>query len=125
MPDLTCNMNAQLAKGSLNQSLVASGVTANCSASGINTLTLTPGTNAAGTVAITTATLSSVGLFFARNLSTVATATVSFGQLSAGALVPCVSLKGGEAAVGRLAAGNYAAQANMTGTQLVISIVEG
>jgi hypothetical protein len=125
MPDLTWNINAQLAKGSLNQSLVASGVTANCSASGINTLTLTPGTNAAGTVAITTATLSSVGLFFARNLSTVATATVSFGQLSAGALVPCVSLKGGEAAVGRLAAGNYAAQANMTGTQLVISIVEG
>jgi hypothetical protein len=125
MPDLTWNINAQLAKGSLNQSLVASGVTANCSASGINTLTLTPGTNAASTVAITTATLSSVGLFFARNLSTVATATVSFGQLSAGAMVPCVSLKGGEAAVGRLAAGNYAAQANMTGTQLVISIVEG
>jgi hypothetical protein len=125
MPDLTWNINAQLAKGSLNQSLVASGVTANCSASGINTLTLTPGTNAASTVAITTATLSSVGLFFARNLSTVSTATVSFGQLSAGALVSCVSLKGGEAAVGRLAAGNYAAQANMTGTQLVISIVEG
>jgi len=125
MPDLTWNINAQLAKGSLNQSLVASGVTADCNASGINTLTLTPGTNAAGTVAITTATMSSVGLFFARNLSTVATATVSFGQLSAGALVPCVSLRGGEAAVGRLAAGNYAAQANLTGTQLVVSIVEG
>jgi hypothetical protein len=125
MPDLTWNINAQLAKGSLNQALVASGVTADCSASGINTLTMTPGTNAAGTVAITTATMSSVGLFFARNLSTVSTATVSFGQLSAGALVPCVSLRGGEAAVGRLAAGNYAAQSNLTGTQLVVSIVEG
>jgi hypothetical protein len=66
-----------------------------------------------------------VGLFFARNLSTVATAAVSFGQLSAGALVPCVSLNGGEAAVGRLAAGNYAALSNLTGTQLVVSIVEG
>jgi hypothetical protein len=125
MPDLTWNINAQIAKGNLNQALVASGVTANMSASGINTLTITPGTNAAGTVAISTATMTSVGLFFARNLSTVATAAVSFGQLSAGALVPCVSLKGGEAAVGRLAAGNYAAQSNLTGTQLVVSIVEG
>ena len=125
MPDLTWNINAQVARGNLNQALVASGVTADMSASGINTLTITPGTNAAGTVAITTATMSSVGLFFARNLSTVATAAVSFGQLSAGALVPCVSLKGGEAAVGRLAAGNYAAQSNFTGTQLVVSIVEG
>ena len=125
MPDLTWNINAQLSRGNLGQAFVASGVTADCNASGVNTMTLTPGTNAAGTVAITTASMSSVGLFFARNLSTVTTAAVSFGQLSAGALVPCVSLKGGEAAVGRLAAGNYAAQSNLTGTQLVISIVEG
>jgi len=125
MPDLTWNINAQLARGNLNQALVASGITADCSASGMTTVTLTPGTNAAGTSAITTATLSSVGLYFARNLSTVTTAAVSFGQLSAGALVPCVSLRGGEASVGRLAAGNYAAQSNLTGTQLVISIVEG
>ena len=125
MPDLTWNINAQVAKGSLNQAFVASGITADMSASGITTQTLTPGTNAAGTVAIATATMSSVGLFFARNLSTVSTAAVSFGQLSAGALVPCVSLKGGEAAVGRLAAGNYAALSNLTGTQLVVSIVEG
>ena len=125
MPDITYNINAQVARGNLNQSFVASGVTSDMSASGVATLTLTPGTNAAGTVAISTATLSSVGMFFARNLSTVATAAVSFGQLSAGSLVPCVSLKGGEAAVGRLAAGNYAAQSNLTGTQLVISIVEG
>lgn len=125
MPDITYNINAQVARGNLNQSFVASGVTSDMSASGVATLTLTPGTNAAGTVAISTATLSTVGLFFARNLSTVATAAVSFGQLSAGSLVPCVSLKGGEAAVGRLAAGNYAAQSNLTGTQLVISIVEG
>ena len=125
MADLTWSINAQVARGNLNQAFVASGVTADCSASGITTLTLTPGTNAAGTAAISTATLSSVGLFFARNLSTIATAAVSFGQLSAGALVPCVSLRGGEAAVGRLAAGSYAAQSNRTGTQLVISIVEG
>jgi hypothetical protein len=125
MADLTWSINAQVARGNLNQAFVASGVTADSAASGITTLTLTPGTNAAGTAAISTATLSSVGLFFARNLSTIATAAVSFGQLSAGVLVPCVSLKGGEAAVGRLAAGSYAAQSNRTGTQLVISIVEG
>jgi hypothetical protein len=125
MPDINWSINAQVSKGSLNQSFVASGVTADMNASGITTQTLTPGTTAAGTAAISTASMSSVGLFFARNLSTVATAAVSFGQLSAGALVPCVSLKGGEAAVGRLAAGSYAAQANLTGTQLVISIIEG
>jgi len=125
MPDLTWNINAQLARGALNQAFVASGVTADCSASGVNTITITPGTNAAGTVAITTASMSSVGLFFARNLSTVTTAAVSFGRLSGGALVPCVSLKGGEAAVGRLAAGSYAAQSNLAGTRLVVSIIEG
>lgn len=125
MPDITYTINATLAKGSLNQSFVAAGVTSDMSASGLATLTVSPGTNAAGTVALSTATLTSVGMFFARNLSTVATAAVSFGQLSAGTLVPAVSLKGGEAAVGRLAAGNYAAQANLTGTQLVISILEG
>ena len=125
MPDINYVVNAQINKGAHAQSFVASGVTADMSASGITTLTLSPGTNAAGTAAISTATLSSVGLFFARNLSTVSTATVSFGQLSAGALVPTVSLRGGEAAIGRLAAGSYAAQANLTGTRLVISIVEG
>lgn len=125
MPDINYTINAVLSRGALSQSFVASGVTADCSASGISTQTLSPGTNAAGTVAISTATLSSVGVFFARNLSTVTTAAVSFGQLSAGALVPCVSLQGGEAAMGRLAAGNYAAQSNLTGTQLVISVIEG
>jgi hypothetical protein len=125
MPDLSWNITAQLARGALSQAFVASGVTASMNASGMVTQTLSPGTNAAGTVAISTATLSSVGFFFARNLSTVSTATVSFGQLSAGSLVPTVSLRGGEASIGRLAAGNYACQANLTGTPLVVTVVEG
>jgi len=125
MPDVNYTISAVLAKGALNQTFIAAGVTSDMSASGLATLTVTPGTNAAGTVALSTATLSSVGMFFARNLSTVSTAAVSFGQLSAGTLVPTVSLKGGEAAMGRLAAGSYAAQSNLTGTQLVISILEG
>ena len=125
MADLTYTINATLAKGALSQTFAASGVTASCSQSGVATMTLTPGTNAAGTAAISTASLTSVGMFFARNLSTVSTAAVSFGQLSAGTLVPTVSLRGGEAAIGRLAAGDYAAQSNLAGTKLVISIVEG
>jgi hypothetical protein len=125
VPDINYSINAQITKGALSQSLVASGVTTDMSVSGMATLTLTPGTNAAGTAAISTASLTSVGIFFARNLSTVATAAVSFGQLSSGAMVPCVSLKGGEAAVGRLASGSYAAQSNLTGTRLIISIAEG
>lgn len=125
MADVTYTISKQVTKGAFSQAFVAAGVTADMSLSGITTQTLSPGTNAAGTSAISTATLTSVGLYFARNLSTVATATVSFGQLSAGALVPTVSLRGGEASVGRLAAGSYACQANLTGTQLVISILEG
>ena len=125
MADLNYSINASLSRGALNSTFVASGVTADCNASGVTTQTLTPGTNAAGTVAISTSSMTSVGLFFARNLSTITTATVSFGQLSAGALVPAITLKGGEAAVGRLATGSYAAIAATTGTQLVISIVEG
>lgn len=125
MADIVYTITANVKKGPLNQSFAASGVTADFSTSGIATLTLSPGTNAANTTAISTATLSSVGMFFARNLSTVSTATVSFGQLSAGVLVPTITLQGGEAAMGRLAAGHYAAQANLTGTRLVISIVEG
>lgn len=125
MADVNLSVSMSVNKGSLVQQLAASGVTANMNASGMVTTTLTPGTNAAGTASISTAALASVGLFFARNLSTVATAAVSFGQLSAGALVPTVSLLGGETAVGRLAAGSYAAQSNLTGTKLVVTILEG
>ena len=125
MADVNYSINANVSKGNLSQTLAAAGVTANMTVSGVNTLTLTPGTNAAGTAAISTASMSSVGMFFARNLSTVSTATVSFGQLSGGSLVPTVALRGGEAAVGRLAAGNYAAQSNLTGTQLIITLLEG
>lgn len=124
MADITYTITSTIAKGALSQALAASGVTADMTTSGLVTQTIAPGTNAAGTTAISTATLTAVGMFFARNLSTVATATVSFGQLSGGALVSTVSLKGGEAAIGRLAAGSYAAQANLTGTRLIITIAE-
>jgi len=125
MPDIVYTITGNITKDQLTQAFSAAGVTTTMNATGMTTLTLTPGTNAAGTSAISTASLSTVGLFFARNLSTVETAAVSFGQLSAGAMVPTVSLLGGEAAVGRLAAGSYACQSNLTGTKLVITIVEG
>lgn len=125
MADVNYSLSVSVNKGPLAQQLAASGVTANMNATGMVSTTLSPGTNAAGTVAISTAALASVGLFMARNLSTVATAAVSFGQLSAGALVPTISLQGGEAATGRLAAGSYAAQSNLTGTKLVVTILEG
>jgi hypothetical protein len=125
MADVTYTVSKTVTKGAFSQSFAAAGVTADMNVAGISTVTISPGTNAANTTAISTSTLSTVGLFFARNLSTVSTAAVSFGQLSGGTLVPTISLRGGEAAVGRLAAGSYAAQANITGTQLVISILEG
>lgn len=125
MADVRYTLSLSVTKDTLQQTFAASGVTADMSAIGLSTLTLSPGTDAATTTSISTATLSSVGLFFARNLSTVSTATVSFGQLSAGALVPSITLRGGEAACGRLASGSYAAQTNFSGTKLAITIVEG
>jgi hypothetical protein len=125
MADVNYSLSMSVTKGQLVQQLAASGVTASMNATGMVSTTLSPGTNAAGTAAISTAALTSVGLFFARNLSTVATAAVSFGALSGASLVPTVSLLGGEAATGRLAAGSYACQSNLTGTKLVITILEG
>jgi len=123
--DVTYGVTLRISKGQLQQTFASGGVTASMSATGMTSVTISPGTNAASTVAISTASLSTAGLFFARNLSTVSTATVSFGQLSAGSLVPTVQLRGGEVAVGRLAPGSYAAIANTTGTPLLITITEG
>lgn len=125
MSDVVYSINATLSKSALSQAFLAAGITADCSVSGLVTQTLTPGTAAATTTEISTATLTSVGLFFARNLHTSSVATVSFGQLSGGVLVPTVSLRGGEAAFGRLAAGSYAAKADLPNTKLVITIIEG
>lgn len=124
MSDIIQQVSLQVNKGFLSQTLLASGVTANMAASGILQNTYTPGTNAAGTAAIATTTLTACGMFFARNLSTISTAAVSFGAMNAGAMVPTIKLRGGECATGRLSPASYSCQSNLTGTQLLIVICE-
>jgi hypothetical protein len=49
---------------------------------------------------------------------------VSFGRYSGGSLYETARLRAGEAAVLRLAAGDYAAKAAVEGTRLVLTVYE-
>jgi hypothetical protein len=121
MPDAQYTINGQISKGSLSQSFAASGVTASMATAGVVAVTLELGT---ATSAVSTANLGAVGLCFARSLATETTHTVSFGRLDAGTLYETVRLKAGEAAVLRLAPGDYAAKSAIEGSRLVLTIYE-
>lgn len=122
MADVSYSINATAGKGRFSQSLVASGVTASMNTAGVMAVTLSLGTT---TTQITTTTIGLLGLCFAQSLATESTHTVSFGRLSGTTLHETVSLRGGEAAILRLAAGNYAAKAAVAGSRLVLQILEG
>jgi len=122
MADISFSIQAQITKGSLNQSVSASGVTADMSTTGMIATTLNLGT---ATTSISTANLSSVGLCFARNLATVSTHVVTIGRFDGTTMHGCVSLRAGEAAVFRMAAGNYAANAAVADSRLLVQITEG
>lgn len=121
MPDINYSINGQVTKGALSQSFAASGVTADMATAGVLSVTLSLGT---ATTQVSTATLGSLGVCFARSLATTTTHTVSFGRLDGTALYETVRLKAGEAAVLRLAAGDYAAKAAVAGTRLVLTVYE-
>lgn len=121
MPDVNYTITGQVAKGSLSQSFAASGVTADMATAGVLSVTLRLGTSV---TQVSTATLGSVGLCFARSLATTTTHTVSFGRYVGGTLHETVRLKAGEAAVLRLAAGEYAAKSAVEGSRLVLTVYE-
>jgi hypothetical protein len=121
MPDINYTINAQVQKGSLSQQFAASGVTADIATAGILAVTLNLGT---AVTQISTATLGSLGLCFARSLATETTHTVSFGRFDGTNLHETVSLRAGEAAILRLAVGNYAAKAAVGGSRLVLTVLE-
>jgi hypothetical protein len=121
MPDVNYSINGQVTKGALSQSFAASGVTADMATAGVLSVTLNLGT---ATTQVSTATLGSLGVCFARSLATTTTHTVSFGRLDGTALYETVRLKAGEAAVLRLAAGDYAAKAAVANTRLVLTVYE-
>lgn len=121
MPDINYSITGQVSKGALAQSFAATGVTADMAAPGMLAITLNLGTSV---TQISTAALGSVGLAFARSLATSTTHTVSFGRFVGGTLHDSVRLKAGEAAVLRLAAGDYAARSAVEGSRLVLTVYE-
>lgn len=121
MADIRYTITGQVQKGALSQSFAAGGITADIATAGMLAVTLELGTSV---TSISTATLGSVGLAFARSLATASTHTVSFGRYVGGTLHETVRLKGGEAAVLRLAAGDYAAKAAVAGTRMVLTVYE-
>lgn len=122
MSDVAFSIQANASKGRFAQSFVASGVTASMATAGLMAVTLNLGTT---TTQITTASLGSLGLCFAQSLATESTHTVSFGRLDGNTLHETVSLRGGEAAILRLASGQYAAKAAVAGSRLMLQILEG
>jgi hypothetical protein len=121
MPDINYSITGQVQKGALSQSFAATGITADIATAGILAVTLNLGTSVSQ---ISTATLGSVGLCFARSLATETTHTVSFGRFDGTNLHETVRLRAGEAAVLRLAAGDYAARAAVSGSRLVLTVLE-
>ena len=121
MPDINYSITGQVQKGALSQSFAATGITADIATAGILAVTLNLGTSVSQ---ISTATLGSVGLCFARSLATETTHTVSFGRFDGTNLHETVRLRAGEAAVLRLAAGDYAAKAAVSGSRLVLTVLE-
>ena len=121
MPDISYNISVNVNAGNLSSNLIASNVTSDFATAGFLAITLNVGT---ATQAITTASASTLGLCFARSLNTTSTHTVSFGRLSGTTLFETVRLKAGDAAVLRLAPGNYAAKSSAEGGRLLLQILE-
>jgi len=121
MPDISYSVNLNVNSGALSQNLNASNITSDFATTGILAVTLNLGT---ATQAISTATVEKLGLCFARSLTTSATHTVSFGRLSGTTLFETVQLKAGDAAILRLAPGNYAAKAAVANSRLLLQILE-
>jgi hypothetical protein len=121
MADITYSINVNVGAGGFVQNLFATGVTSDFATAGLIAVTLNLGT---ATQAVSTASASSLGLCFARSLNTTTTHTVSFGRLSGTTLFETVRLNGGDAALLRLAPGNYAAKSVAAGGRLVLQILE-
>jgi len=121
MPDINYTINAQVQKGALSQQFAASGITADIATAGMLAVTLNLGT---AVTQISTATMGSLGLCFARSLATETTHTVSFGRFDGTSLHETVRLRAGEAAILRLASGDYAAKAAVGGSRLVLTVLE-
>lgn len=123
MSDIQYSINVSATKGAFSESIIAGGVTAAQNSAGMLAVTLQLGT---ATATISTASAGALGFAFAQNLSTstVTTDTVSFGRLDGTTLYEAVTLRPGEAAWARLAAGDYGAKAGTENVPLLLQILE-
>ena len=121
MSDVRYSILVNAAKGPFSQTFAASGKTADIATAGMMSVTLSLGTTP---TAISTATMNTLGFCFAQSLASVVTHTVSFGRLDGTNLYSAVQMKGGDAAFLRLAPGSYGAAAAVSGTRLILNILE-
>lgn len=114
--------NIAFNKGNVSEAFAAT-QTAASSVTGYQVQTPTLGTTAAQ---ISTANISVLGYAFFRSLvtTTQTTCTISIGTMSGTTLTPMVTLRAGEPAVLRLAAGTYGAKAAAEGYKLLATIFE-
>jgi DNA-binding IclR family transcriptional regulator len=122
MSDISYGVQLTINKGFLDNRVQVNNVTATMSLEGMNSLTYTLTTNA---VAVNTAGLSSVGMAFLRNLSTATASTAQIGIDQGGSFVGLASLRAGEPALFRLAAGTDYQLIGTAGTRLRVDITEG
>lgn len=122
MPDISYNVSLKVDKDFLNNSVSVANVTATMSQAGMNSMTLALSTAA---TAISTASLSSVGLAFMRNLSTATASTVTIGVDTGSSFVGFATLRAGEPAILRLTAGTSYQAIGSAGSRLRVDIIEG
>lgn len=122
MPDISYNVSLKLDKDFLNNSVSVANVTASMSQAGMSSMTLALSTTA---TAISTASLSSVGLAFLRNLSTATASTVTIGIESGTSFVGFATLRAGEPAILRLTPTTSYQAIGSAGSRLRVDITEG
>lgn len=122
MADINYSILMNVSKNKLTTSISASGVTAAMASDGLQgatySLSATP-TN------ISTATLTTVGMAFFRNLSSSTAATCAVGVVSDGVMLPFASPRAGETAILRLASGASYQATGTAGARLRVDITEG
>lgn len=122
MSDINYSVSVRVAKGFLNNSVNVSGATASMAQTGLLSQTLTLSTNA---TSIQTSQLSSVGLAFLQNLSTATSQTATIGIDEGGSFVGFATLRAGEPAVFRMAAGTTYEAIGGAGARIRVDITEG
>jgi hypothetical protein len=121
MSDVSYSVNLNLNAGALQQNINASNITSTLATAGFLAVTLDVGTS---TTAISTASAANLGICFARSLATAGSDVVSFGRVTGTTLLDVVRLKAGDAALLRLAPGDYAARSSAPGGRLLLQILE-